>query len=216
MDLTWTTQLSNGETVPLCEDGGAKPVKYEEVDEYHKRVIEARLDEANKQVEAIREGFQCIFPSFSLCIFSWIEVERRVVGPSTISTDTLKSITDYSNCSPDNEFVKRFWRVFDKFTDSQKSMFLKFTWGRSRLPPAERLNDQRFKFLLFDSSRFDNHDTHFPEAHTCYFQFDLPRYTTDEACREKILYAIESCGGIDTDRGARDISCKYLLKLISS
>ncbi|CAI2362161.1 unnamed protein product [Moneuplotes crassus] len=205
MDLNWTTQLSNGETVTLCEDGGDKQVKFEEVEDYHKKVIDTRLNEANKQAKAVKQGFEFIFPTFCLGIFSWNEVETRVVGPRKIATASLKSITDYSNCSPDNEYVKRFWRVFDKFTENQKSMFLKFTWGRSRLPPAERLNDQRFKFLLIDSSRFDNHDTHLPEAHTCFFQFDLPRYTTDEACRDKILYAIESCGGIDTDRAAGEI-----------
>ncbi len=30
---------------------------------------------------------------------------------------------------------------------------------------------------------------------------ELPRYKTDETCREKFLLAITSCGDIDTDYG---------------
>ena len=27
-----------------------------------------------------------------------------------------------------------FWRVFESFTDEERTMYLKFVWGRSRLP----------------------------------------------------------------------------------
>ena len=50
-----------------------------------------------------------------------------------------------------------------------------------------------------DSYRFAYHNKQFPCAHTCGFTIDLPRYTTDEACKSKILYTITMCGEIDTD-----------------
>lgn len=210
MDLTWTTQLSNGETIPLCHNGADRKVLYEEIEDYHKKVIKARAEEGLKQLEAIKEGFEIIFPMSILTILNWRDVEERVRGPSEISVAALKSITEYSNCSADDEYVKRFWRVFEEFTNEEKSLFLKFVWGRARLPPAERLKEQPFKLVLFDSSRFNDHDSHFPEAHTCFFQFDLPRYTTDEACKTRILYAIQACGEIDTDNSSYSIAGKYL------
>lgn len=41
--------------------------------------------------------------------------------------------------------------------------------------------------------------TALPQSHTCFFTLDLPPFECDDVCREKILYAIHSCGNIDTD-----------------
>ncbi|CAI2387911.1 unnamed protein product [Moneuplotes crassus] len=199
MELTWTTQLSNCDTIPLCPNGEHKKVLYEEVDEYHKQIIKARIDEFNEQFESIREGFDIIFPTSHLRIFNWRFIEQKITGPTIISTDYLKSITHYPNCSYLNKYVKRFWRVFDEFTNQEKSMFLKFTWGRTKLPPPERLNDKKFKLMLISKGRSRDHDTLLPEAHACFFQFDLPRYSKNKICREKILDAIQTCRGIDTE-----------------
>jgi E3 ubiquitin-protein ligase HERC2 len=206
MDLTFTTQLSNGETVPICQDGAKKYVTKENFKEYQELVIETRANEGKKQMDAMREGFEIIFPMSILPILSWRDVEERVRGPSEISVAVLKSITEYSSCSSDNEYVKRFWRVMEELTNEEKSMFLKFTWGRARLPPTERLKEQPFKLVLLDDYRFTDHDIHFPEAHTCFFQLDLPRYTNDESCKAKILYAIQACGEIDTDGSSYSIA----------
>ena len=208
-ELTWTTQLSNGETVPLVTGGEDKKVLYEDVEEYHNLVLKMRSEEGQKQLEAMKEGFEIIFPMSILTILSWRDVEERVRGPSEISVAALKSITEYSSCSADNEYVKRFWRAFEEFTNEERSMFLKFVWGRARLPPADRLKEMPFKLVLLDDNRFTDHNSHFPEAHTCFFQFDLPRYTTDEACKSKILYAIEACGEIDTDNSSYSIAGKF-------
>ena len=132
---------------------------------------------------------------------TWKEVEERVRGPDEISTDALKSISDYDYCDANNEYVQRFWRVFDAFTNKEKSMFLKFVWGRSRLPGKERLRDRLFKIALMTSRG----DGHFPMSHTCFFTVDLPCYTNDEICKTKILYAITTCGSIDTDNYATSI-----------
>lgn len=199
MDLHFTTQLSNGETVPICPDGESRKVTYDDIAEYHKLILETRASEGSKQMQSMREGFEIIFPMSILGILSWKDVEERVRGPTEIAVAALKSITEYSSCSADNEYVERFWRCFEEFTNEDRSKFLKFTWGRARLPPADRLQDQKFKIYLMDSSRYTDHNTHFPESHTCFFQLDLPRYTTDEACKAKILYAVYACGEIDTD-----------------
>ena len=205
-DITFTTQLSSGETVPICEGGESRKVTFDDVEEYVNLVVKTRSEEGKKQMQAMREGFELVFPMSILSILNWRDVEERIRGPSEISVATLKSITEYSNCSAENEYVKRFWRVFEEFTNEEKSMFLKFVWGRARLPPADRIREQMFKLLLFDDYRFSNHDIQFPQAHTCWFQLDLPRYTNDEACKSKILYAIQACGEIDTDGSSYSVA----------
>ena len=199
MNLNFTTQLSNGETVPLWEGGLSRKVGYHDVNEYNEMVFKVRSEEGIKQIEKMREGFELIFPMSILGVLNWKDIEERVRGPNEISVAVLKSITQYSNWSADSEFVQRFWRVFSEFTNDERSMFLKFTWGRSRLPPQERLRDQSFTIYLMDSYRYPDHNKQFPLGHTCGFTFDLPRYTTDETCKTKILYAITACGEIDTD-----------------
>ena len=62
MNLTFTTQLSNGETVPLCEGGASRKVGFNDVEEYHKLVLKTITDEASKQIEKMREWFKMVFP----------------------------------------------------------------------------------------------------------------------------------------------------------
>ena len=204
MELTYTTQLSNGETVPLYEGGENIKVQHKDIDKYHELILKVRFGEGKQQIQAIRKGFEIIFPMSYLNILSWEEVEERVRGPSEISVDALKSITNYTNCASNNEYVLRFWRVFTGFTNEERSMFLKFTWGRSRLPTIERLKDQQFKIALSNLGSASNE--HFPQSHTCYFTLDLPCYQTDEKCRSKMLYAITTCGSIDTDAQRHNIA----------
>ena len=151
---------------------------YEDVEEYNELVLKTRLNEGNLQMDKIKEGFDLIFPVGLISLLSWNDIETRVRGPDEISTAALKSITSYSCCDSENDYVKRFWRVFDAMSQPERSNFLKFVWGRSRLPPAERLRDQTFYIMLFSEGRFSDHDKQFPLAHTCSFTVDLPRYTT--------------------------------------
>ena len=62
MELTYTTQLSNGETVPITQNGENKRVKFDEIDEYHNLIIKTRLSEGYRQMESIKEGFNIVFP----------------------------------------------------------------------------------------------------------------------------------------------------------
>ena len=82
-------------------------------------------------------------------------------------------------------------------------MYLKFVWGRSRLPPPDTPGVQQHTiYLMSQSSYGGEHDKILPQAHTCFFQLDLPRYSKDSICRDKMIYAIETCGEIDTDAGS--------------
>jgi hypothetical protein len=129
MDLSFTTQLSNGVAHPVCPGGKDRKVTFDEIDEYNNLVLEARFNEGEKQIESMRKGFNIIFPTSMLGILNWKDIEERVRGPSEITIEALKSITEYSSCSSDNPFVERFWRVFDELTQEEKSLFLKFVWG---------------------------------------------------------------------------------------
>jgi hypothetical protein len=44
-------------------------------------------------------------------------------------------------------------------------------------------------------------DRALPSSHTCFFQLDLPEYSSYEILRDRLLYACEHGQAIDTDHG---------------
>lgn len=46
-------------------------------------------------------------------------------------------MTQYKNCSEKHEVVKRFWKVLHSFDNEERKNYLRFVWGRMRLPPRE-------------------------------------------------------------------------------
>lgn len=74
-------------------------------------------------------------------------------------------------------------------------MYLKFVWGRSRLPIDMKGMRQQHTVTLARSMG----KTALPEAHTCFFEVDLPEYADDKTMKEKILIAVTMCGEIDLD-----------------
>ena len=101
-----------------------------------------------KQFKAIRKGFQYIVPQELLKIFTWREIEYKIVGKKEIDVEHLKSITRYQSATETTEEIVRFWRVLSEFSDEEKSLYLKFVWGRSRLPLKDDKNTQRHTVYL--------------------------------------------------------------------
>lgn len=87
-------------------------------------------------MDFIREGFLKVIENRTtiLDFLDWETFEARCTGEKKISVERLKSITSYPNCADDHAIVGRFWRMFEGFTDEERTRYLKFVWGRSRLP----------------------------------------------------------------------------------
>ena len=71
-----------------------------------------------------------------------------------------------------------------QLTDKDRSQFLRFAWGRSRLPKEEPWS-RPFKLTYKNAG-----DELLPIAHTCFFQLELPQYTTDKVMHDRLLVAI--------------------------
>jgi len=131
----FTTVLSNGVQVPLCANGETKKVTKQNLNEFIELVLKIRFNEAHEQVTAIQDGIRMVLKDLTIMqLMDWQAMEARCCGEKTINVDRLKSITSYPYCSDDHRIIPRFWRVFDRFTEEEKSLYLKFVWGRSRLP----------------------------------------------------------------------------------
>jgi E3 ubiquitin-protein ligase HERC1 len=69
-----------------------------------------------------------------ISLLDWKTVESRACGEKTVSIEKLKSVTSFPYSQSDKTMPDRFWRVFERFTNEERELYLKFVWGRSRLP----------------------------------------------------------------------------------
>jgi len=90
----------------------------------------------------------------------------------------------------------------EEFSTAERSLFLRFVWGRTRLPRS--IADFRGRdFVLQILDKYNPPDDFLPESYTCFFLLKMPRYSGKAVLREKLKYAIHFCKSIDTDDYAR-------------
>ena len=90
-------------------------------------------------------------------------------GSADIDVATLKAIAVYKGFDPHEPLVKWFWEVLEEFPAADRSLFLRFVWGRTRLPRA--LADFKGRdFVLQALDKVSPHvaDHFLPEAYTWY------------------------------------------------
>ena len=107
-----------------------------------------------------------------------------------------------------------FWEILENFDDEMRSKYLKFVWGRSRLPHG--LIQDKHNFVIYNTvveKHAEKKDKKtgivtpahtittwakdsIPESHTCNFQFETPIYTSKEIFEEKLTFAMICAQGI--------------------
>jgi hypothetical protein len=107
----------------------------------------------------------------------------------------FKTITDYRDCDENNSTVKLFWKVLESFTNAEREQYLRFVWGRTRLPLKEMDTLMRHMIQLEKNKT----EQHFPHGKTCYFQLILPVYHNETVLKEKLLYAQTNCLQMNLD-----------------
>ncbi len=86
---TFVTLLSNAENKELCPGGEGKQVTRENVEEYIKLIVKARLYESEKQMEAVREGVVYIIPEVILKQVTWQVIDYRATGSKDLDLKKL-------------------------------------------------------------------------------------------------------------------------------
>jgi hypothetical protein len=90
------------------------------------------------------------------------------------------------------------WEILEEMEPEDQAAFLKFTWGRTRLP----LSSESFTQPMKLTKRSTGGINAFPISHTCFFEIELPEYTSKEIMLERIMVAIIHCTTIDGDGNA--------------
>lgn len=202
-DETFTTTLSDGRIVDLKPGGSEIPVRFEEREDHARLTVHARLHEADRQLEALHEGFYSVVAPNCLKLVSWQALEKLVSGEQVINITLLKKNTSFSS-DFGQAWEDNFWNVFEHdFTEEDRRAYLRFVFGRSRLPLNASEFSDRHKVTILTRSEPDQY---LPVAHTCFFSIDVPLYSSREIIYAKLLYAVKNCVAIDADRDGVDRS----------
>ena len=192
---TMSTLLSDDTVVDLEENGRNIPLKRANAQSYCDKALKARLEESKQQVEALAAGIDKTFDRRFLRMMNWRFLEYKIVGMNEVSVERLKQITSYRHCSETHEVVKRYWQVMEGFSNDDKISYLRFVWGRTRLPLKEEECVELHTIQLdenADSKRL-------PVGRTCFFRLELPPYESIQQMKAKLSYSINHCRAIDAD-----------------
>ncbi|KAA8589723.1 hypothetical protein FQN60_013088 [Etheostoma spectabile] len=181
MTLPFTVPNASGQDIQLSSK--FSHITLENRAEYVRLAINYRLHEFDEQVSAVREGMARVVPVPLLSLFTGYELETMGVEPTS-------------------SLIQWFWEVMESFSNTERSLFLRFVWGRTRLPRT--IADFRGRdFVVQVLDKYNPPDHFLPESYTCFFLLKLPRYSCKQVLEEKLKYAIHFCKSIDTDDYAR-------------
>ena len=201
-DYKFKILLSNNSECLLCENGDNISLSLENKKKYIELVEKTRLNEGKLQIQAIRSGLEQVIPIGLLKLLSCNELETLVCGKPILDVELLKENTIYSGCSENDPLIKYFWRCLEEFSAEERASYLRFVWGRSRLPLTSKDFPMQHRISIMSHG---NPDVALPTSHTCFFSVDIPRYTSYDILKAKFKYAITHCQAIDTDGAPREI-----------
>uniref|UniRef100_A0A7M4FJC7 HECT domain E3 ubiquitin protein ligase 3 n=1 Tax=Crocodylus porosus TaxID=8502 RepID=A0A7M4FJC7_CROPO len=189
-ELTYTTVLSDQRMVELIPSGSNTVVKYEDRKEFIRLVRKARLEESKEQIAAMQAGLLKVVPQAVLDLLTWQELEKKVCGDPEVTVDALRKLTRFEDFEPSDTRIQYFWEALNNFTNEDRSRFLRFVTGRSRLPA---------RIYIYPDKLGSESTDALPESSTCSSTLFLPNYATAKICEEKLRYAAYNCVAIDTD-----------------
>ncbi|KAL3277032.1 hypothetical protein HHI36_012394 [Cryptolaemus montrouzieri] len=200
LEMPFSTPSSCGTDIPLSTK--YKKITYENRLEYVRLALNFRLHEFDEQVKAVQDGMSRVVPVPLLSLFSGYELETMVCGSPDIPLSLLKSVATYKGIDSSAPLIQWFWEVMEEFTNQERSLFLRFVWGRTRLPRT--IADFRGRdFVIQIMDKYTPPDHFLPESYTCFFLLKMPRYSCKHVLQQKLKYAIHFCKSIDKDEYAR-------------
>ncbi|XP_030878781.1 E3 ubiquitin-protein ligase HECTD3 isoform X3 [Leptonychotes weddellii] len=168
-ELTFTTVLSDQQVVELIPGGAGIVVGYEDRSRFIQLVQKTRLEESKEQLAAMQAGLLKVVPQAVLDLLTWQELEKKVCGDPEVTVDALRKLTRFEDFEPSDTRVQYFWEALNNFTNEDRSRFLRFVTGRSRLPARIYIYPDKLGYETTDA---------LPESSTCSSTLFLPHYAS--------------------------------------
>lgn len=150
------------------------------------------------QMEAVREGFESVFPMATLQMFYPDELDQIFCGSSRQSYARWEVTNLNEACKPDHGYntesrsIRMLYEVMSEYNREEQRQFLQFVTGCPRLPVGG------FKALsppltIVKKDSFDSPDAcpdhYLPSVMTCVNYLKLPDYSTKDIMKQKLKMA---------------------------
>ena len=178
-----------GKEVPLLQRGRTECVTVSNCSQYISLANTYRINELKTHLTFIRDGFWENVGEKPVATLDWMTLEYAACGEREISFEALKAVTQFEGVPKNQQEI--FLRVCEALTSEQRSLLLRFSTGRIRLPPNPQEGEV---FLKVDFS--DGKDK-MPTASTCFHQLHMPSYSSYEKALKLITVAIEFTGSME-------------------
>ncbi|OQE14373.1 hypothetical protein PENSTE_c036G05428 [Penicillium steckii] len=188
-------------TKELRYNGSKTPVTNQNRLVYISYIARYRLQvQPAMQTNAFLQGLGQIIQPAWLSMFNQTELQTLVSGErGDIDVEDLRRNTQYGGVytiGDDNEehpTIKLFWKVMHEMNNEERQKVLRFVTSTPRAPLLgfSHLNP---RFSIRDSSEDQER---LPSTSTCVNLLKLPRYSTADGLRSKLLYAVSSGAGFD-------------------
>ncbi|KAM4636375.1 putative E3 ubiquitin-protein ligase HERC4 isoform 2-T3 [Discoglossus pictus] len=140
--------------------------------------------------DAFHAGFHKVCGGKVLELFQPNELQAMVIGNTNYDWKDLEKHTEYKGeYWADHPTIKIFWKVFHDLPLEKKKQFLLFLTGSDRIPI---LGMKSLKLIIQPTGGGEDF---LPVAHTCFNLLDLPKYTSEQTLRCKLIQAIDHYEG---------------------
>jgi len=194
-DLALSFTLPGYPHIEFRKGGADMAVTINNIDQYLQLVIEWLVrDGVWRQMEALREGFESVFPIAQLQVFYPEELEQLFCGSSDSSQWDVKQLAEC--CRPDHGYthssraVKFLLQILAEYNAEHQRSFLQFVTGSPRLPVGGfRSLSPALTIVRKTFEASENPDVFLPSVMTCVNYLKLPDYSSIDIMRAKLEVA---------------------------
>ncbi|KAK9461339.1 uncharacterized protein V1516DRAFT_624876 [Lipomyces oligophaga] len=193
--LNFTIQDADGRTIDLIRNGSNIPVTSENRIQYIHAVADFKLNrELYRQTSAFLFGMNDLLSPSWLAMFGPHEMQTLVGGAAIpIDIEDWKRNTVLGGFEETDSTITYFWEVIGELGDEDVRAILKFVTSVSRAP-LQGFNSLKPPFTIREAGLLEDR---LPTASTCVNLLKLPRYTTKQVLRDKLLFAVTAGAGFD-------------------
>jgi len=190
-----SSRVHGYDVVELKPGGADIAVTSDNVDEYIDAVTDFCIGSGiRRQMDALRSGFNRVFPMNKLVMFNPDELRTMLCGdqsPSWTRDDVINYTEPKLGYSKDSPGFMRLVDVLVGLGADERKSFLQFTTGCSSLPPGGLANLQPRLTIV---RKVDGNDGSYPSVNTCVHYLKLPEYSSVEILRERLMVAMNEKG----------------------
>ncbi|KAJ1452671.1 hypothetical protein M885DRAFT_444614 [Pelagophyceae sp. CCMP2097] len=197
LDLTFELH-SNGRDVELCSGGRSTKVDAANRGRYVQLVAHHRLNvECAAPSAAFLRGVRAVVPTRWLRMFDPEELQTLISGDEApIDVEDWRGHVHYGGgYHASQPIIQWFWDVVTDFDAKERAQLLRFVTSCSR-PPLLGFS-QLHPLLSIHRVPIQSDDERLPTSGTCMNLLKLPHYSSREALREKLLYAVQNAHGFE-------------------